>query len=210
MATYTLPAPGEHPLYDAGRKIAFHVYQRAGVQPDDQFEDSIQQAAMTYWYHAHSRDKGPGYAWVAARRDLFHHRFTRNHNPRYPKSLDQPQYRDYDRPWLADLATAQHDTTGYTDQLTTDDLRMLVCHLPGQPRQSIERDVKLLHLLRRGWSINAIALEMGYAEETIITYRKRLRRRLKDYCQANGIPIPDLSDCHPNKRYGYKTKARNA
>ena len=123
MFSYSLPAPGEHPLYDAGRKIAFHTYQRFGVTPDEEFEDAIQQAAMTYWYHSEVRGKGPGYAWIAARRDLAHHRFTRNYNPRYPKSLDLPQYRDYDRPWLQDLATAEHDSAGYTDQLTTDDNR---------------------------------------------------------------------------------------
>jgi len=208
MSKYTLPPPGEHPLYDAGRKIAFHTYQRFGVAPDEEFEDSIQQAAMTYWYHHDKRGRGPGYAWVAARRDLAYHRFVRNYNPRYPESLDEPQYRNYERPWLDDLTTAEQDRTGYTWRLTTDDLRMLVSQLYQSPNANVERDVQILDLTRRGWSLNAIALELGYTEETMKSYRKRLRRRLKDYCLQHDIPIPDLSDCHHMKRYGHlKRKA---
>ena len=194
MFSYDLPAPGEHPIYDEARKVMAHTYRRFERPFDDNVPDAIQQAAMTYWYHGHKRGKGPGYAWVAARRDLAHHLWKRNYNPRFTVSLDTvcPDSNG-DRPWLEELQTAERDDSLYRWRLTTDDLRMLVLQLYQARNANIERDVAILDLLHRGYSDNAIALELGFTDSSIQTYRKRLRRRLRDYCRRKGIPTCQVS-----------------
>lgn len=179
-------------LYQKAGAAAYSAYRRREQLPDEWFEDAKQQAALTFWQKHFYEGYNPGYAFVAAYRQVGQHFFSRNKNPFASRvvSLDACDGKE-DRPWLESLV-APSNGEPYHWRLTDDDIRLLLCQAFERPyRVKLERYVQLIRLLRQGTSNFSIAAAMGVSEERVKGMRKRLKAALVGYCERRGIPVPE-------------------
>ena len=158
-------------LYEKAGFAAYCAYRRLELEPDRDFEDTQQEAVLTFW-DTYRREGNERYAFVAARNAALDS-LVRHKNP-YALSLDSTRGMD-DTPWTERLPFArEHERSN--DWLSDADLEAVVTEMfstGAAPRAAQE----YRHLLRHQLAGHSLA-ETAVALGKTVNAAKALRRRL--------------------------------
>jgi len=191
MIAYDHKDPAARFLYEKAGRAAYAAYRRLEWEPDQNFEDAKQEAALRFWETFAGRGNEE-YAFVAARNAVLDI-LTKHKNPMRVVSLDFQESED-DEPWESKLLVAQPKEEELPAWLHEVDLHALVRELytgkrPGQ--RTLDTDAAILTLLVQGYDTAGIAVALGKSENAVKQARKRLKARLVAYCGQQGIDAPD-------------------
>jgi DNA-directed RNA polymerase specialized sigma24 family protein len=158
-------------LYEKAGFAAYCAYRRLGLDPDRDFEDTKQEAVLTFW-DTYRRENNERYAFVAARNAALES-LVRHNNP-YALSLDFTMDVDDDS-WIERLPVASEQDSR-SDWLSDADLQAVVTEVfttPASP-QAVEEYRRLLRHQMEGYSLSETAATLGKT----VNATKALRRRL--------------------------------
>jgi hypothetical protein len=193
MIAYDHTDPAARFLYEKAGRAAYAAYRRLEWEPDQDFEDAKQEAALTFWETFAGRGNEE-YSFVAARNAVLE-LLTAHKNPLRVVSLDY-QESDDDEPWESKLLVPQPKQDELPTWLHEVDLRALVRELytgkrPGQ--RTLDTDAAVLTLLVQGYDTAGIAVALGKTESSVKMARKKLKAKLVAYCERQGIEPPEYN-----------------
>jgi DNA-binding CsgD family transcriptional regulator len=180
MITYDPTDAEARFLYQKAGFAAYCAYRRLELEPDQNFEDAKQEAAVTFW-DAYRRKGNERYAFVAARNAALQS-LMRHKNP-YALSLDAP-HDDGDNPWLERLVVdSADDGWDESDWLSDADLRSVVTEMFTMPasRQALDDYRRLLRLQMAGHTLRETAKALGKTYDATKALRRRLILKLADH-----------------------------
>jgi DNA-binding CsgD family transcriptional regulator len=163
-------------LYEKAGFAAYCAYRRLEREPDRDFEDTRQEAALTFW-ETWSQKGDESYSFVAARNSALQS-LVRHKNP-YALSLDHT-YEDSDRPWSERLVVEDPNSEKPSDWLGDDDLEGLVIRLfTASPKeQALNNYRRILRHQLAGRSLEETARMLGWTRDAVRGQRGRLVSKL--------------------------------
>jgi len=177
MITYEQTEGEARFLYEKAGFAAYCAYRRLERDPDRDFEDTKQEAVLTFW-DTYRRENNERYAFVAARNAALDS-LVRHKNP-YALSLDATPDAD-DAPWTERLPLAMEHGVA-NNWLSDADLQALVTEeftTPADP-QAVEEYVRLLRHQLAGHSLSETAEALGKTVNATKALRRRLTLKLAE------------------------------
>lgn len=177
MITYEQTEGEARFLYEKAGFAAYCAYRRLERDPDRDFEDTKQEAVLTFW-DTYRRENNERYAFVAARNAALDS-LVRHKNP-YALSLDATPDAD-DAPWTERLPVAS-GLNARSDWLADADLEAVVTEMFATPAppQAVEEYLRLLRHQRTGHSLNETAEALGKTVNATKALRRRLTLKLAE------------------------------
>jgi hypothetical protein len=169
-------------LYEKAGFAAYCAYRRLEREPDQNFEDAKQEAALTFW-QTWCQKGDVAYSFVAARNAALE-LMVRHKNP-YALSLDYT-YDEGDRPWIERLVVKDQDDHEPSDWLGDDELEDLVTRLFTSPptEEALANYRRILRHQLAGHSLEETGRMLGWHREAA---RGQFRRLVAKLAQHYGV-----------------------
>jgi DNA-directed RNA polymerase specialized sigma24 family protein len=171
-------------LYEKAGFAAYCAYRRLEREPDQNFEDAKQEAALTFW-QTWGQKGDMAYSFVSARNAALE-MMVRHKNP-YALSLDYT-YEEGDGPWIERLVVEDEDDGNPSDWLGDDELEDLVTRLFTSPptEEALDNYRRILRHQLAGHSMEETGRMLGWHREATRGQFRRLVAKLAQYYDVAG------------------------